>query len=89
MQEVLQSGTVALPMTLRLTTATDDLLAQLRESAEERAASLGHFLGPWATVDDGVAYRSTCTACGRAVYARAEGALAGIAGRACGEPCDA
>jgi hypothetical protein len=88
MQEVLRSGTVALPMTQRLTTASGDRLAQLRGAAEQRAASLGHFLGPWTTVEEGVSYRATCTVCGRAVYARAEGALAGMAGRACGEPCD-
>jgi hypothetical protein len=69
-------------------TSDDSQLAQLCRAAEERTLALGHLLGPWAEEDE-VARRAVCTRCGRAVYVRAEGGLGGIAGRACGEPCDA
>jgi hypothetical protein len=71
----------------RPASTTDDAqLDLLCATAEVRAESLGHRLGPWVEVDD-VARRAMCRDCGRAVYARAEGGLSGIAGRACGEPC--
>jgi len=36
-----------------------------------------------------IARRTVCNRCGRAVYVRAEGTLAGMAGRAAAERCDA
>ncbi len=76
-------------MRQRFASETDDSkLGRLCRTAERRSAALGHLLGPWKAEED-VARRAICTKCGRAVYARAEGSLAGIAGRACGEPCDA
>jgi hypothetical protein len=61
-------------------------LPELCRLAEERAAALGHVLAPWSAPED-VARRTVCSVCGRAVYVRAEGSLAGIAGRACVERC--
>jgi hypothetical protein len=61
-------------------------LAELCRLAEERAASLGHVLAPWSAPED-VSRRTVCSVCGRAAYVRAEGSLAGIAGRACTESC--
>jgi hypothetical protein len=81
-------GTVAAAMGQRPTSASDDTLVRLCRTAEMRAASLEHELGPWDEVEE-VARRATCVRCGRAVYVRAEGSLSGIAGRACGERCDA
>jgi hypothetical protein len=76
-------------MTQRVPSASDNnTLAQLCRAAEDRAHALGHLLDAW-TADGEVARRAACTKCGRAVYVRAEGKLGGIAGRACGEPCDA
>jgi hypothetical protein len=63
-------------------------LAELCRLAEERAAALGHTLAPWSAPEE-VARRTVCSACGRAVYVRAEGPLSGIAGRACAERCGA
>jgi hypothetical protein len=80
-------GTFAAAMGQRPTSASGDTLVQLCRTAELRAASLGHELGPWHEVED-VARRTACVRCGRVVYARAEGSLSGIAGRACGERCD-
>jgi len=76
-------------MRQRFASATDDSqLGRLCRTAESRTSALGHLLGPWQAEED-VARSATCSKCGRGVYARAEGKLVGIAGRACGEPCDA
>jgi hypothetical protein len=82
-------GTVARRMTHRVASASGDTqLAQLCRAAEDRALALGHVLSAW--TDEGeIARRAACTRSARAVYVRAEGKLGGIAGRACGEPCDA
>jgi hypothetical protein len=76
-------------MTQHAAPASDGMqLAQLCRAAEDRARALGHVLGAWAAEGE-VARLAACTKCGRAVYVRAEGKLGGMAGRACGEPCDA
>jgi hypothetical protein len=75
-------------MRLRLASMPEEPLIQLCRTAEQTTLALGHILGPWTIVED-IARRAVCTKCGRAVYARAEGKLVGIAGRACGERCDA
>ena len=69
----------------RLAPAAGDSLDRLCRSAEERTASLGHVLASWN--GDTTGRRAECIKCGRAVYVRAEGRLAGMAGRAVGEPC--
>ena len=73
-------------MRKRLDSASADALDRLCRSAEERTAALGHSLDAWS--GDGVGRRAACAKCGRAVYVRAEGQLAGMAGRAVGERCD-
>jgi hypothetical protein len=82
-------GTVGRRMTQRVVPASDNSqLDHLCRAAEDRVGALGHVLGAW-TAEGEVARRAVCTRCGRAVYVRAEGKLGGVAGRACGEPCDA
>ncbi len=58
-------------------------------TAEQKTLALGHLLGPWTAPpgEEEIARYAVCERCGRAVYARAESKLVGIAGRACGEPC--
>ena len=70
----------------RLAPASGDTLDRLCRSAEERAGALGHALTGW--TGDQVGRRAACTKCGRAVYVRAEGKLAGMAGRAVAELCE-
>ena len=74
-------------MTERIAPVPESPLIQLRRTAAQKTSALGHVLGPWEN-DGEVACRAVCTKCGRAVYARAEGSLVGIAGRACSERCD-
>ena len=64
-------------------------LPELCAVAEARARRQGHDLQPWAVPDgeDAVGQRAACKRCGRVVYVRVEGGLAGMAGAALGEPC--
>jgi hypothetical protein len=66
-------------------------LVELCAQAEARATAGGHVLTPWRAPvgEDAIGRAADCGRCGRGIYARAEGGLRGMSGRALTEPCDA
>jgi hypothetical protein len=69
----------------------ESALLELCAVAEAKTRRLGHELVPWTVADaeGGRGRRAACTRCGRAVYVRVEGGLAGMAGTALAERCEA
>jgi hypothetical protein len=64
-------------------------LAELCAAVASRARALGHHLDPWESPpgEERIARRTVCRVCGRTLYARVEGELMGVAGRASHDPC--
>jgi hypothetical protein len=65
-----------------------DELAALCRIATTTVSARGHHLDEWGPAPgEELARRAVCVRCGRAVYARTEPGLTGVAGRALTEPC--